>query len=150
MAGPTLYTPNFRASSSHLLNFLCNVMVAWPKCRNQNFGRCVTCNRACRIDRNGTVYLPRLQSLELVSEFYFAWESLPQIFALSCWRTLRVRVHTGLERFHDPKIRKQLLELVNTRVDLSIINLDWRYDLLQEEPCLMHRSSSTFFYIKVI
>ena len=55
LAGPMLYTPNFRASGGHLLNFLCNVMVAWPKCRNQNFGRCVMCNRACRIDRNGTV-----------------------------------------------------------------------------------------------
>ena len=55
LAGPTLYTPNFRASGGHLLNFLCNVTVAWPKCRNQNFGRCVTRNRACWIDWNGTV-----------------------------------------------------------------------------------------------
>jgi hypothetical protein len=91
------------------------------------------------------LYLPHLQSLELVSEFYFAWESLPQIFALSRWRTLRVGVHTGLKRFDDRKIRNQLLELVNTGIDLSIINLDWRYDLLQEEPRLMHRSSSTFY-----
>lgn len=45
------------------------------------------------------LYLPHLQSLELVSDFYFAWESLPQIFALSCWQTLRVRVHTGVECF---------------------------------------------------
>ena len=91
------------------------------------------------------LYLPHLQSLELVSEFYFAWESLPQIFALLRWRTLRVRVHTGVERFDDRKTRKELLELVDTGIDLSIINLHWRYNLLQEEPRLMHRSSSTFF-----
>ena len=84
------------------------------------------------------LYLPHLQSLELVSEFYFAWESLLQIFALSRWRTLSVRVHTGVKRFDDQKIRKQLLELADTGIDLRITHLNWRYDMLQEEPRSRH------------
>jgi len=55
LAGPTPYTPIFRASRGHLLNVLCSVTVTWPKCQNQNFSRCVMCNRTCRIDRNGRV-----------------------------------------------------------------------------------------------
>ena len=80
-----------------------------------------------------SLYLPHLQSLEFVSEFYFNWEYLPQIFALSRWQSLRVRVRINrrlrLDGIEDQTV-KLLLGLVDEGIDLTVV--DDRYiDLVQ-------------------
>jgi hypothetical protein len=80
------------------------------------------------------LYLPHLQSLNFLCAYDFPWLSLPQIFDLSRWQTLRVKVNTQLS-YLDCKIAKLFLELVDKGVDLRIIN-DWPWpyqytDLLQ-------------------
>jgi hypothetical protein len=78
-------------------------------------------------------FLPRLQSLE------FLWDSLPckslpQIFDLSCWQSLKVKVDTqrGWNDIQvDVETVKLLLELVDRGYDLSIVR-HGKFDLLQE------------------
>ena len=69
------------------------------------------------------LYLPHLQSLNFLCAYDFPWLSVPQIFVLSRWRTLRVKVNTQLT-YLDCKIAKLFLELVGKGVDLRVIN-DW-------------------------
>ena len=40
-------------------------------CRIQNFGRHVTCNMACRIDRNGTVHNSPMTAIQCIPLSYF-------------------------------------------------------------------------------
>ena len=63
--------------------------------------------------------LPRLQSLEFACRSSFPWKSLPQIFASSRWRSLRVKVYTCRRDILD-KTAKLVLELVDKGFDLSI------------------------------
>jgi len=80
-----------------------------------------------------SLFLPRLQSLE------FIWDSspcksLPQIFAISHWQSLRVKVDTqrGWSDVQvDVETVKLLLELVDRGYDLSIVR-HGKFDLLQE------------------
>lgn len=69
-------------------------------------------------------YLPQLQSLQFVCT-YFPWKYLPQIFALPCWQSLRVRVspELGLALSDDTEILKLLLELINKGFDFCIIKV---------------------------
>ena len=69
------------------------------------------------------LYLPHLQSLNFLCAYDFPWLSVPQIFVLSRWRTLRVKVNTQLT-YLDCRIAKLFLELVGKGVDLRVIN-DW-------------------------
>jgi len=78
--------------------------------------------------------LPRLQSLEFACRSSFPWESLPQIFASSRWRSLRVKVYTRRGRHGvGDETAKLVLELVDGGFDLSIGEIgasqeyeDWR------------------------
>ncbi|KIM47375.1 hypothetical protein M413DRAFT_439060 [Hebeloma cylindrosporum] len=81
------------------------------------------------------LYLPHLRSLEFVCENDFFWESLPQIFSPTRWKSLRVKVSTRvLERLKDREIAKRLLKLVDSEgIDLSIINHSKKIDLLRDE-----------------
>jgi len=67
------------------------------------------------------LFLPRLQSLELVYGLPFPWESLPRIFASSRGQSLRVKVYTQPD-CHDTvdKTAKLILELVDKGFDLSV------------------------------
>jgi len=77
-------------------------------------------------------FLPHLQTLEFLCEFDFPWEFLPQIFALSCWKGLRVKVNIQYGNLYsDNEVVKLLLELVDKGFDLSIIE-NGETDLLQE------------------
>jgi hypothetical protein len=71
------------------------------------------------------LFLPRLKSLEFVCEGSFPWESLPQIFASSRWRSLKVKVntHSGGHDIVD-KTAKLLRDLVDEGFDLSIGEID--------------------------
>jgi hypothetical protein len=74
-----------------------------------------------------SLYLPHLQSLEFTCEHDFPWKSLPQIFALPRWQSLRVRV---TPRFGFPVDDiKLLLELrdkgFDFRVELGKDGKDW-------------------------
>ena len=79
------------------------------------------------------LYLPHLQSLEFVSEFYFNWEYLPQIFALSRWQSLKVRVRINrrlrLDGIEDQTVRL-FLGLVDEGIDLTVVD-DRCIDLVQ-------------------
>jgi len=64
------------------------------------------------------LFLSCLKSLKFVSEAIFPWESLPQIFALPRWRSLRVKVDAppgGSDH-----VAKLLRGLVKEGFDLSI------------------------------
>ena len=77
-------------------------------------------------------FLPHLQTLEFLCEFKFPWEFLPRIFALSCWKGLRVKVNIrNGNLYSDEEVVKLLLELVDKGFDLSIIE-NGETDLLQE------------------
>jgi len=81
------------------------------------------------------LYLPHLQSLNFLCAYDFPWLSLPQIFILSRWQTLRVKVNTQLG-YLDCEIAKSFLALVDKGVDLRVFS-DWQgphqhADLLQE------------------
>jgi hypothetical protein len=78
------------------------------------------------------LYLPHLQSLEFSCGRYFPWRSLPRIFALSRWQTLRVKVNTELSwhAFYGERA-KLILELVDKGFDLSIVK-GGEIDLIQE------------------
>jgi len=80
------------------------------------------------------LFLPHLQSLEFIGEFSFPWESLPQLFAPSHRRSLRVKVNTRLGRLDNitEETVKRLQELVDKGFDLKLVR-DGRIDLLQEE-----------------
>ena len=71
-------------------------------------------------------YLPHLQSLEFTCEYDFPWKSLPQIFALPCWQSLRVRV---IPQFDFPvgDDLKLFLELRDKGFDFSVVKdgKDW-------------------------
>jgi hypothetical protein len=81
-----------------------------------------------------SLLLPRLQSLEFSYRFecFFPWGSLPQIFASSHWRSLRVKVKTS-SGGHDiaDETEKLLLQLVDEGFYLSIGEIDeyeeWHY-----------------------
>ncbi|KIM47374.1 hypothetical protein M413DRAFT_439059 [Hebeloma cylindrosporum] len=77
-------------------------------------------------------YLPRLRSLEFNTEFPFPWESLPKIFTVTRWKSLKVTVDTQFDYLVDRKIAKQLLELVDEGYDLSVINKWDGIDLLHQ------------------
>ena len=77
------------------------------------------------------LFLPKLQSLTFICESSFPWESLPQIFASSRWRSLKVTVNTpsaGHGIVYETA--KQLRELVDKGFDLSIGEIDalWEYE----------------------
>ncbi|KIM42601.1 hypothetical protein M413DRAFT_444306 [Hebeloma cylindrosporum] len=76
------------------------------------------------------LFLPHLQSLEFVSKIYFPWESLPQIFSSSRWRSLRVKVNTR-SGGHDTEVKTaEVLGELMEGFDLSIGKIDepeWYY-----------------------
>ena len=81
-----------------------------------------------------SLLLPRLQSLEFSCRFQcsFPWESLPQIFASSRWRSLKVKVSTLFSRRDiQDETEKLLLKLVDEGFDLSISEIEdyeeWQY-----------------------
>jgi hypothetical protein len=79
----------------------------------------------CASATQSPLFLPHLQSLEFGSNWYFPWESLPQIFAQPRWQSLRVRVNTQAFPFN--KILKLLWELVDQGFDLRVVQngKDW-------------------------
>ena len=85
------------------------------------------------VSAQSPLFLPRLRSLEFLWDS-FPCESLPQIFALSHWQSLRVKVDTP-RGWHDAQVDvetvKLLLELVDRGYDLSIVRHS-KFDLLQE------------------
>ena len=72
------------------------------------------------------LFLPCIQSLDFLCEAsgFFPWGSLPQIFVLSRWRSLRVKVDAppGWHDFVDHSV-KQLQELIDKGFDLSIVDV---------------------------
>lgn len=69
------------------------------------------------------LFLPQLQSLEFVCEFYSPWKSLHQILALSHWPSLRVKINTQIclfLRHIKDESAELLLELVDKGFDLRI------------------------------
>jgi len=75
-------------------------------------------------------FLPCLQSLKFVSKTVFPWESLPQIFALPRWRSLRVKVSAPLGG--NGHAAKLLWGLVKGGFELSI-NGDGEIDTPPED-----------------
>jgi hypothetical protein len=80
-----------------------------------------------------SLFLPRLQSLEFACRSSFPWKFLPQIFASSRWRSLRVKVYTCRRDVVD-KTAKLVPELVDKGFDFSIGEIgasqeyeDWGY-----------------------
>ena len=64
------------------------------------------------------LFLPCLKSLKFVFHAFFLWESLPQIFALPRWRSLRVKVNPPPDG--NEHVAKLLRGLVEKGFDLSI------------------------------
>ena len=73
------------------------------------------------------LYLPYLKSLEFTYQYDFPWESLPQIFALPRWQSLRVRVKPSFKFAVDDKDIKLLLELGEKGFDFRVVKdgKDW-------------------------
>ncbi|KIM44210.1 hypothetical protein M413DRAFT_25659 [Hebeloma cylindrosporum] len=70
------------------------------------------------------IFLPHLRSLEFLCRFHFPWKWIPQIFALSRWKSLKVKVDIDLHLVeHYEAEAKQLLELVEEGFDLSFVRL---------------------------
>jgi len=80
-------------------------------------------------------YLPHLQSLEFLCKFNFPWKSLPPIFALPRWQTLRVRVKPLLKLVIDPTDIKLLLELVDKEYDFGVVKdgKDWLQEYVKRQ-----------------
>ncbi|KIM38211.1 hypothetical protein M413DRAFT_447958 [Hebeloma cylindrosporum] len=75
--------------------------------------------------------LPHLQSLEFFCD-HFSWASLPQIFAVPRWRSLRVQLNMKFDTVQDDlETAKLLVGLVDTGFNLSIIR-DRKEDLLRK------------------
>jgi hypothetical protein len=70
------------------------------------------------------LFLPRLQSLEFVCRSSAPWQSLPQIFASSHWRSLRVKVNIRPGYNIVDETAQLLRELVDEGFDLSIGEID--------------------------
>jgi len=69
------------------------------------------------------LFLPCLQSLEFLYSRSFAWESLPHIYVLPRWRSLRVKVSNIFGKTNDiqDETARLLLELVDKGFHLEIV-----------------------------
>ena len=84
------------------------------------------------------LYLPHLQSLEISYLFDFPWKSLPQIFALPRWKSLRVRIKPVFGFATDDESIQILVELGNKGFDCRVASKDCK-DWVHECCVLMMR-----------
>ena len=80
-------------------------------------------------------YLAHLQSLEFTCEIHFPWKSLPQVFALPRWKSLRVRVKPLLKLAVHEKDMNLLLELGNKGFDFCVVKdgKDWLQEYMKPQ-----------------
>jgi hypothetical protein len=101
-----------------------------PTCRPSDELLPVLCASA-----QSPLFLPQLQSLEFACEFYSPWKFLHDIFTLSHWQTLRVKIDSRfnflLRKMKDESMTI-LLELVEKGFDLIIVISHSQIDLLQK------------------
>jgi len=87
-------------------------------------------NRLCASDESSP-FLPRLRTLEFIPQLTFPWESLPRIFSSPTRQFLKVRVDERTNVDIPDEAAQQLLELVDTGFNLSVLR-DGKVDLLEE------------------